>query len=229
MKIKLSQYLEGIRSAVSIEEMEAAIQAPHKHAYHGPTWTKICKVRIEAGVRICASHPHGHFVPRLIGRKITVADESYSVGRGGNSTGIRYAWHSAGEFAKSVLKRHGFTTRAASRIWDCWHDYPHRCLAIVERALAGGYPDPVMNTLIFAYSGNGPVKISVEQNNADKIDRRATLACRCGGTLFDWGCGFSDGFTSVSWHCNQCADVFTEYVTPQRFKEIRHPKFPNCI
>lgn len=222
--MKLSEYLGGLRQASTAEELEAAIQAPYKHAFHGRTWTTICKVRTDVGNAIVAAHPLGKFVPRMIGRRLTVVGETYGVSRGGNSTGVRYAWHAAGEFAKSVLKRHGFTTRAASRIWDSWSDYPHRCLAVVEKALAGGYQDPVMDTLIFCYTGGGPVNITVEENNADDCGKRATMSCKCGGTLFDWGCGFSDDFTHVSWHCNQCADVYTEHVTPQRFREIRQPR-----
>ncbi len=225
-EIKLSEYLCGLRQATTVNELEDAIQAPFKHSFHGRTWAAICKVRIEAGNAICANHPNGKFVPRMIGKKLVVAGESYGVGRGGNSTGIRYTWHSAGDFAKSVLKQNGFTTRAASRIWDSWAQYPHRCLSVVEEALAGGYPDPVMNTLIFSHTGCGPVNISVEQNDADKFDKRATLACKCSGTLFDWGGGFSDDFTFINWRCNRCADVFTEYVTPERMREIRQPRLP---
>lgn len=212
-----------MRSATTAEELETAIQAPYKHSYHGRIWATICKVRIEVGNAICAAHPNGKFVPRMIGRKLTVAGETHGVSRGRNSTGVRYAWHSAEVFAKSTLKEHGFTTRAAARILDSWSDYPHRCLQVVEKALAGGYQDPVMNTLIYAGKGHGPVNITVEENNADSISKRATLACKCGGTLFDWGCGFNDDFTHVSWHCNQCADVFTEFVTPERFRQIRQP------
>lgn len=224
INMKLSEYLGGMRRATTAAELESAIQVPYKHAFHGRTWSTISRVRIEVGNAICAAHPHGKFVPHMIGNKLSVIGEAYGVGRGGNSTGVRYAWHSAGEFAKSVLKRNGFSTRAASRIWDSWRDYPHRCLTVVEAALAGEYADPIMNTLIFSYTGTGPVKITSEQNDADEIDKRATLPCKCGGTLFDWGCGYSDDFTFVNWHCNHCADVFTEYVTPERFSTIRQPR-----
>lgn len=221
--VKLSDYIDGMRKATTAESLDDAIRAPYKHSYRGPTWSKICKTRIEVGYSIVDAHPNGKFVPRMNGRKLTVAGEIYGVGRGGNSTGIRYAWHSAGEFAKSVLRRNGFSARAAYMIWDNWSQYPHRCLEIVTEALAGAYPDPTMDTLIHSYTGSGPLNYTVEQNEADTVDKRATMKCRCGGTLFDWGCGFSEDFTFISWHCNKCADVFTEYVTPGRMQEIRQP------
>lgn len=227
-KMKLSDYLDGLRAATTASELEAAIQAPYKHTFYGATWTRICKVRVESGNRIRAAHPLGKFVPFMDGRWLTVADEVHAVARGGNSAGRRYAWHAAGEFAKSVLRNHGFTVRACARIWDGWTDYPHRCLRIVEEAIAGGYPDPVMDTLTLSHmSEAGPIRYTEEQNNADACDRRATQPCTCGGTLFDWGSGSCDGFTSVNWRCNWCAGVFIEYVTPRRFREIRRPALPH--
>lgn len=224
--MKLTQYLEGLRKSATATELEAAIHAPFKHSFHGRTWSTICKTRIECGVAICEAHPNGRFVPRMKGRALTVCGETYGVGRGQNSTGRRYAWHSAGSFAKAMLKREGFSTRAAARIWDCWSDYPHRCLSLVDEALAGELADPPLNELILAYTGGGPVNMTVEFNDADELDRRATLPCKCGGTLFDWGGGYSDDLTFVNWHCNHCSDVYTEYVTPDRFAEIRRPFAP---
>lgn len=224
--MKLAEYLEGMRQATTADELEAAIQAPFKHSFHGRTWSAICKVRIERGVAICDEHPNGRFVPRMNGRALTVCGEKYGVGRGNNSTGVRYVWHSAAEFTKAILKRNGFSTRAASRIWECWRDYPHRCLGLIESALKGELADPPLNKLLFAYDGAGPVNITVEANESDGLDRRATMPCKCGGTLFDWGAGFNYDFTFVSWHCNRCSSVYTEYVTPDRFAEIRQPRIP---
>lgn len=218
--MKFSEYLQGIRAATTGEELEAAIQAPYKHSFSGRTWSAICKERVKTGNAICEAHSLGKFVPRMVGRKLTVCGETYGVGRGGNSTGVRYAWSNAESFAKAVFMRHGFTARAAHRIWDCWSDYPHRCLPIIEKALAGGYPDPVLDTLQFCYTGSGPVNITVEENDADEFGR-ATKPCQCGGTLFDWGCGFTEGFTRVSWHCNKCADVYGEYVSNERLLKLR--------
>lgn len=219
----LTQYLKGMQDATTASELEAAIQAPFKHPYSGRIWSTICKARIAKGLEICDTHPHGRLVPRLNGRLLSVCGETYKTGRAHNSTGQRYVWHSAGEFAKSVMIRNGLSIRAANQIWGHWSAYPHRCLRIVDEALQGNLDDPPMDTLIFSYMGVGPVNITVEQNDAEAHSRRATENCQCGGTLFDWGCGFGDGFTYINWHCNQCARVFTEYVTAERMAKLRQP------
>lgn len=223
--MKLAEYLDGMRAAATADDLETAIQAPFKHSFCGRTWSTICKVRVEAGERICAAHPLGIYVPRFGPRRLlTVCGEAYKVGRGGNSTGVRYAWHYAGEWAKGLLIENGFSKRAAHRIWDSWSEYPHRALEKVEAARAGGMPDPEMNVLIrhSRVEGSGsPIRYTVEQNIADKHDRRASQPCSCGGTLFDWGSGHSEGFEYINWHCNKCPDVFTEYMTPARLREIR--------
>ena len=221
--MNLSEYLGGIRAASTASSLEAAIQAPFRHLCHGRTWARICREQRERGVAICDAHPAGRFVPRIAGNALMVCDECYRVGRGYNSTGLRYVWHDAGEFVKAVLRRNGLSTRAASRIWDCWMDYPHRCLTIVEDALNGKLNDPPLNTLLFCDVGSGPINLTVAANNADAHDRRATRTCRCGGTLFDWGAGFSDDLNYVSWYCNKCANRYTENVTKERFCEIRCP------
>jgi hypothetical protein len=223
--MKLADYLDGLRAATTAEELEAAIQAPFKHSFQGRTWATICKVRDQRGQEICAAHPNGRFVPLFEGRTVTVCGETYKMGRGRNSTGARYVYHSAGEFVKDALKRHGMSTTAAHRIWDASGKYPHRCLATVASALAGEMPDPPLDVLQFAYMSHGPIKMSVEKNDADEIDRRATMPCECNGTLFDWGMGFTDGFSYVNWRCNCCARVFVEHVSPKRFAEIRQSLF----
>jgi hypothetical protein len=229
LPMTLNEYLDGMVAASIVAELEAAIRAPFKHTYRGRSWARICRVARERGVALCDAHPAGQYVPRLNGKVLTVCSESYRVGRGYNSTGLRYVWHAAGEFAKGVLRRNGLSTRAASRIWDGCLDYPHRCLAIVEDALNGKCTDPPLNTLIFCDTGTGPINLTVAANNADLHDRRATRPCRCGGTLFDWGAGFSDDFSFVSWHCNKCPDIYTEYVTEERFLEIRARESPSAL
>lgn len=222
--MKLEEYLAGMEAAQTCEELEAAIHMPFRHTYRGRTWNRICKVRIVAGERIVAANPNGRFVPHFgAGRRLTVCGESYRVGRGGNSTGVRYSWHHAGEWAMAILRREGFSIRAAHRIWDGWDQYPHRCLATVAKALAGGYPDPELNLLVrHERTGYGhPIKYTVEQNEADPWDRRASRPCACGGTLFDWGAGHSDGFDYINWHCNACPDVFTEYMTQKQLYALR--------
>jgi len=224
-KMRLSDYLSGMQAAQTAQELEAAIQAPYKHAFSGPTWTRISKVRVERGLAICADHPLGHLVPKMVGRVLMVGDKAHMVGRGQNSTGVRWAWTSAMEFAVAHMRADGVTQRAAHLVWDAWaSQYPHRCLAVLQTWAGGGLQDPVMNTLIPAGDGGGPIAYTVEQNDADEFDKRATMACACGGTLFDWGAGFSLGFTFISWHCNGCPKKFTEYVTRERMSEIRKPR-----
>jgi hypothetical protein len=222
--MKLCDYLKGLESANTADELESAIHAPFKHAYWGATWTRICKARIKRGAEICVSDPLGRFVPRMEGRELIMCGQSYKVGRGQNGSGLRYAWHSAGTFAKSAMMDNGLTQRAAHRVWDTWTSYPHRCLAIISASQRGDLADPAMNILIAAGDGGRPINMTVERNNADEMDRRATMVCCCGGSLFDWGCGFADGFTFINWHCNACPQVFTEYVTRDRMAQIRQPR-----
>lgn len=221
--MKLAEYLDGMRAASTAAELEAAIQAPFKHAYRGRTWSQICKVRIEAGERICAQHPLGRYVPRFgPGGRLTVCGEIYKVGRGGNGAGVRYCWHYAGEWAMDIWRREGFSVRAAHRLWDGWADYPHRALAIVEAAVAGRIPDPELNVLRpHGRTDGSPIRYSVEANEADKFDRRASRPCPCGGTLFDWGAGHSEGFDFINWHCVKCPEVFTEYMTQADLYALR--------
>lgn len=223
--MKLAEYLDGMRAATTAEELEAAIQAPFKHAFRGRTWSAICDVRREVGNRIVASHPLGKYVPQFGSRRILmICEDTYKVGRGQNSTGVRYVWEYARIWARDVLMRNGFSRRAAYRICDGdWFSYPHRSLSTVEAALAGKIPDPELNVLIrHERTGYGqPINYSVEMNDADKWDHRASRPCECGGTLFDWGGGYSEGFEFINWHCNKCPDVFTEYMDSRRFAELR--------
>lgn len=227
--MKLTDYLAGMASAMTAAELEAAIQAPFANPFLGPAWSRISKAIVEAGARICAAHENGRFVPTFGPRRqLAVCGEVFKVGRGGNSTGVRYAWHYAKEWAVAVIVRNGLTQRAAHGVWDWWSEYPHRCLPIIADALAGKMPDPEMGKLIRhdPTPGGRPINYSVERNNADVHDHRANQPCACGGTLFDWGAGHSAGFDFINWHCNACPDVFTEYVTKDRLYEIRHAKPP---
>ncbi len=221
--MKLSDYLSGMRAATTAEDLEGAIRAPYKHSFSGRSWATISRVRVEKGIEICAAHRLSRFVPRIEGNKLIVCGESYKIGRGHNSTGVRYVWHYAEQFVRDVLTRNGLSQRGVTEIWGWIGSYPHRCLAAVEKALAGEFPDPPMNTLIYSYTGHAPVNITVESNDSDTIDKRATRACACGGTLFDWGSGWENPFCFISWHCNACPKVFNEYVTSERLFEIRNP------
>ena len=224
--MRLMDYLDGMRSASSADELEAAIQAPFPHRYIGPTWSRICNVRIQRGREICDAHPLGRFVPRFTGRgrELALADETYRVGKGYNSTGVRYCWHDAEMFSLDVLSRNGFSKRAASKIWDRWSDYPHRCLSVIQKARSGELPDPPLNRLLFAYNSTGPVRLTAAQNASDDIDPRASRPCRCGGTRFDWGAGYSGYLNYINWHCNGCRRVYVEYMDTDRLCQLRARK-----
>lgn len=226
--MKLAEYLNGMHAAQNADELEAAIRADFKHSFRGRTWSQICRAREEAGNRIVASHPLGSYVPQYGPyRRLTVFGETYKVARGGNSTGVRYSWHAAGVWAMAIMCREGLSIRASHRIWDNWSGYPHRALQIVQAALDGAYPDPELNVPIKCkhYGHEEPIRYTVQQNEADKWDRRATMPCpECEGTLFDWGAGYSEGFDYISWYCNGCPARFTEYVTRERMREIRQPR-----
>jgi hypothetical protein len=222
----LSKYLAALQAARTGDELEAALQARFQHPFTGRTRTKICRVRREVGQAICDAHPHGNLVPRFGPQRIlAVCGETYKVGQGHNSTGDRYVWTYAQEWAEGVLVRRGLSKRAAQGIWDWWASgYPHRCLSVIEKALAGEMPDPPMNTLIFNYEGPSPVRITAEENDEHPHGHRATRPCDCGGTLFDWGSGWNGYLIFINWHCNACPRVFTEYVTSERLREIRNLK-----
>lgn len=220
-----ASYLARIAEAPTVEALEAVLQSGRGHPFFGPKWRAISAARVKRGDEICAAHPHGAYVPRFgARRRMTCCGENRSVGYGGNSTGERYAWHGAKTWAVSVMMRHGLGRRAAHRVWGCAGDYPHRALPIVEAALRGEMPDPELNVLQmppYRTSLGRGVRYTLEANEASTYDRRASRMCLCGGVLFDWGSGYSEGFTSISWHCNACDRVFTEYVSSDRLAEIR--------
>lgn len=210
----LTEFLDGMRRAATADELEAAIQAPFKHPFHGRTWSRICKVRVEAGERICAADPNGRFVPRFgPRRRLTVCGQTYRIANGGNSTGVRYAWSYAEDWARDILVAEGFTKRAFHSIWDSAFDYPHRSLRVVEEALNGKLPDPELNELRLRDSGRSdgrPVRV----NREIEAERRSHRPCECGdgGWLWDWGAGWSGYAYHVSWHCDRCPKVFGEWV-----------------
>jgi hypothetical protein len=214
--MKRKEYIDGLRSASTVEELETAIQAP----YHR-SWRMILGIIRERAERLCASHPDSRFIPLRKGNQLEICGESHSCGRGGG-----YYGYGAEEVVKGALRRNGLSQTAAYRIWE-WAagPYLHRCIPIIADARAGKLSDPPMNRLIFAgMSCCGPINMSVEANAADDISSRATLPCGCGGTLFDWGSGYSDGFNFVSWRCNKCPRTYSEWVTDERFREIRQWK-----
>jgi hypothetical protein len=220
--MNLTEYLDRLRAAVTADQLEAAIQAEFKHPFSGPTWSRICKVQREAGNRIVAAHPNGKFVPQCgPRRRLTLCGETYGVGYGQNSTGERYVWTYAEEWAVKVLRERGFSIRAAHLIWDHSFDYPHRALACVEEALAGQHQDPPMRRLIYSRNTiGGPVRV----NRRYESKHRAHRPCRCGGTRWDWGSGYSLGITFINWYCDGCPRIYTEYMTGRGLYEIRNRK-----
>ena len=221
--LELQPYLDGMRAATTPDELEAAFQRDRtyqKHHFQSRGMRAIEKVRIEEGIRLCDRHPHGHLVPRYgHRRRLEIGGETYRVARGGNSTGVRYAWAYAEGWAIDAMIRAGLSRKAAHMVWGSFRDYPHRALKTVEEAMAGRIPDPALNVLIRSqYAGSGPISHSVEENGRDW---RASRPCACGGTLFDWGCGHSYGFEFVEWRCNACPDVFTEHMTQTQLYALR--------
>lgn len=215
--MNLSDYLDGMRAARTAAELEVAIHVPFKHPFLGPTWSRISKVRRECGRAICDAHPLGAFVPRLGERhRLSVCGETYKVGYGQNSTGVRYCWHYAEQFAMDVLVRNGMSRSAAYGIWGCWSDYPHRCLEIVEDCKAGRYQDPPLNRMIFSHLSCAPVRVGKQEAKL-----RASRPCRCGGRRWDWGCGWNGWTNFINWHCDGCRRVYDECVTEERLSEIR--------
>lgn len=214
----LTDYLDGLRAATTAEALEAAISCGFKHSFTGPTWSRICKVRIEAGRRICDASEHARFVPRLgLRQRLEVCGETYRVGYGQNSTGVRYCWHYAKTFAVGVLNRNGIGIRAAHCIWDTSFDYPHRALGILDEFFAGKLNDPRMNRLI--YTGRASRAVRVNRKSEAKL--RAHRECKCGGWLWDWGAGHSCGFEFINWRCDRCTRTYTEYMTNERLIEVR--------
>jgi hypothetical protein len=216
----LPDYLDGMRGAMTAKQLEAAIRAPFDHPYRGPTWRRIKTVIVEEGCRICDHHPQGAFVPRLGSRhRLTVCGETYHVGYGGNSTGVRYCWTYAQNWAESRLRATGFSMRAAHAVWDWAFSYPHRALQNVEAALAGKLPDPRFHRLLphKLYPHSRPVRV----DRVAESEHRAHRPCKCGGWLWDWGAGWNGYATFVNWHCDRCPRVYTEYVTRERFSGIR--------
>lgn len=209
--MKLHEYLDGMRAATTADELDAAIQAPFKHLFRGRVWSEISKVRRESAARIVAAHEHSFFIPQIgPRRRLTVCGIERGVGYGQNGTGERWVWTYAQKFAEDLLRRHGFSRRAAHAIWSHATDgYAHRAIQQVEDALDGKMPDPPFYRLILqglSFS-NEPVKVDREYE-AKHRDHRP---CGCGGTRWHWGSGWSGYATFVNWYCDGCPRVYGEY------------------
>ncbi len=142
---------------------------------------RICKVRIEAGQRICNASSHARFVPRFgRGRQLEVCGETYRVGRGQNSTGVRYVWHYAKEFAVEVLQRTGIGVRASHQIWNTAFDYPHRTLGILDE-FCGETPRSTIEPVDLP--GRSITGTPVKVNRKSEAEHRSHRPCKCGGVL----------------------------------------------
>lgn len=215
--MKLAEYIDGMRAARTGTELEAAIHAPFKHSFRGPTWSRISKVRKECGRAICDAHADGAFVPKYENNRISVCGEAYKVGHGQNSTGVRYCWHYAEKFVQEVLVRKGLTQTAAHAIWGQWSDYPHRCLDTLAEWRDGKLQDPVLNKLILWRTRGEPA--NVDRKYEEK--HRAWRPCSCGGRRWDWGSGWNGWCSFITWHCDGCTRVYGEYLSDDRFRKIR--------
>lgn len=217
----LSEYIHGLTAASDADELEAAIQVPFKLEYRGPTWKRICSVRIAAGQRIVAAHRHGRFVPQLGSRHLlTVCGDTYRVAYGQNSTGVRYAWHDAMEFAVATLGRNGIGVRASHQVWDTAFDYPHRALSILVDFFAGKVRDPKLGRM--NYTGRCSTGRPVRVNRREEAKDRAHRKCTCGGVLWDWGAGYSCGFSFVNWRCDRCSRTYCQYLDSPGLYAIRN-------
>lgn len=127
--MKLSEHLQTIRSAEDSEALEEAFRATFE--FRSPrTKERLRRAVFERGLELCSYAEHGSLVPRWESRRrrLHVAGENYRVVHGGNSTGIRYAWHDATEWARGVLRHRGIDEETINAILDWWRDYPHRAL-----------------------------------------------------------------------------------------------------
>jgi hypothetical protein len=219
--VTLAEYLEGVQAAETAADLEVAIRAPFKHAYHGPTWSRIQAATTAQGLAICDAHPDGRFVPRFgKHRMLMVCGEAFKVGRGQNSTGVRYCWHYATEFAREVLLRNGLTQTAARDVLGQWSDYPHRCLSTIEKWRAGKLQDPPLDRLILWHTSSGPVRV----NRREEEKHRAWRPCGCGGRRWDWGSGWNGWCSFITWYCDRCTRVYGEYLSDGRLMQIRQRK-----
>lgn len=217
------QYLDGIRAAGTVAELERAIRAPFKHRFHGAQWRRICRARIEAAHRIIAAHPLGRYVP-VVGerRRLTICGRECRVGYGQNGAGERWVWHAAETWAIDILRAEGMGKRAAHLIWSNATDgYPHRTLDVVEQALAGKLPDPRFDRLIYRGLCTTGTGVHVPDRE-EEAKNRAHRPCKCGGWLWDWGAGWCGYADFISWRCDRCPRTYTEYLSPGRLYALRN-------
>lgn len=91
---------------------------------------------IPRGLALADEHPLGHLLPRFNtrNRHLSIGDQWFRVGRGGNTTGVRYAWTYATEWARGALISNGLSDKTAKGVLDWWSKYPHRALQVLIAA-----------------------------------------------------------------------------------------------
>lgn len=127
--MKLSEHIENIRSADTPDALEKAFRATFDQ-FRPRTIARLHRAVIERGLELCQRSKRGALVPRWDGRhrRLHVAGQSYRVVHGGNSTGIRYAWHDAKEWARGVLREQNLDEDTIEIVLEWWREYPHRAL-----------------------------------------------------------------------------------------------------
>lgn len=219
VKAATARHVEALAATTTLASLEDAFQAAIRELGHGRRLKPIHAALEQRGRAMCDAHPRGAFVPSFgPGRRLQVCGETYRVARGGNSTVVRYAWTYAQDWATGLMHERGLSRTAAHSVWGWWSEYPHRALRVIEEFGAGKHIDPPMNVMIRCCdSSAGPVRCEIGE------DSRADRPCGCGGSLFDWGAGHNGWAWFISWRCNRCPAVFTEYVSNRRLMEIRNP------
>ena len=92
----------------------------------------------QRGRELAGLSPLGRFIPAFGPRRaLTVCGEKYTVAKGGNSTGVRYAWCYAKEWAVEVMKKNDFPfdDDVLNIVWSWALSYPHRALLAMEKAV----------------------------------------------------------------------------------------------
>ena len=131
--MNLTEHLQLIQSSPSARELEKRFQETLR-LYRWRTQGRIIRAVQRRGAELVAASPAGFYVPQLgRRRRMWLCGEEYSVGYGQNSTGERYSWEYAKQWALSTMRKHKVPPATAKHIMDWWGHYPHRALQYAER------------------------------------------------------------------------------------------------
>lgn len=142
--MKLKDHLGKIQASESPADLEALFQAAWRDFPHGRSSDRIHAAMRDRGTRLCAEHPRGTLIPRFDTktRRLHICGQQMAVMKGHNSSGVRYAWSAAEEFALRALGEAGVSHGLSKTIWNTWSDYPHRALRALDAdTTAGGFPE----------------------------------------------------------------------------------------